>query len=87
MAIGPGAAGLVDETRHLAGESIRFRVAENAPLIAGHEDLFRAAGFATPDWEMHILARPMNASHPIPPANPTRVVLADQPQPSLVPPQ
>lgn len=81
------AAGLADQLRRLAGESIRFRVPEGAPLIDGHEELFRRVGFVTPDWELHILARPMDSDHPIPEPDPTRVILADPPQPTLVPPR
>lgn len=49
-------------------------------MISGHEERFRALGFVTPDWELHILARPMDADHPIPPPDPSRVVLADPPR-------
>lgn len=83
---GAAAAQLVDEVRRLAGESIRFRVPKGAPMIAGYEELFRRIGFVTPAWELHILARPMDADHPIPEPDQTRVILADPPQASLVPP-
>lgn len=46
---------------------------------AGHEDAFHSAGFVTPDWELRILARPMDAGQPIPEADPARVVLDDPP--------
>ena len=84
---GPAAAQLADEVRGLAGESIRFRIPADAPMITGNEELFREVGFVTPAWELHVLARPMDADHPIPEADPTRVVLADPPRPSLVPPR
>lgn len=83
---GPAAARLVDDLRQVVDEPIRFRVPRDAPMIAGHEELFRAAGFVTPDWELHILARPMDEDHPIPPADPRRVVLADQPRANLTTP-
>lgn len=82
---GASAAALADEMRRVVDHPIRFRVPAGAPMIIEHEDAFRAAGFVTRDWEMHILARPMDADHPIPPADPARVVLADQPQRSLIP--
>jgi hypothetical protein len=56
-------------------------------MIAGHEELFRHAGFVTPDWELHILARPMDADHPLRPIDRRRLVLADPPRPSLVAPR
>lgn len=84
---GAAAAQLADELHGLACESIRFRVPNDAPMIAGHENEFRRVGFVTRDWELHVLARPMYADHPIPEADPTRVFLAEIPTPSLVPPR
>ncbi len=84
---GAPAAQLANEIRSLAGESIRFRVPKDAPMIAGREDEFRRIGFVTPDWELHVLARQMDADHPIPEVDPARVVLAEAPQQSLVPPR
>lgn len=76
---GAAAAALADKIRTVVEQPVRFRVAVDAPMVDGHEDAFRAAGFVTRDWEMHILARPMDAGHPIPGADPARVVLAEVP--------
>jgi hypothetical protein len=78
---GPAAAALADRARRTITESFRFRVPKDAPMVAGHEQLFRDAGFVTPESELHLLARPMDEAHPIPPADPARVVLADEPSP------
>ncbi|MEO6349701.1 MAG: hypothetical protein ABIP53_03530 [Candidatus Limnocylindrales bacterium] len=83
---GPAAAELVDRIHHVINEPFRFRVPADAPMISGHEQQFRDAGFVTPDWELHLLARPMDDDHPIPEANPGHVVLADSPRPIIPPP-
>lgn len=78
---GAGAAELVDRARRTIGADVRFRVPAGAPMVAGHEQRFSAAGFVTPDWELHILARPMDpATHPVPAIDAARVVLADPPE-------
>lgn len=76
---GLAAAALADQIRQIVDQPLRFRVPVDAPMIKGHEAAFRAAGFVTRDWEMHILARPMDVDHPIPAADPARVVLAESP--------
>lgn len=76
---GAAAAALADQIRRVVDQPLRFRVAVDAPMINGHEDTFRAAGFVTREWEMHILARPIDTDHPIPAAEPTRVILAETP--------
>lgn len=79
MGDGMDAAALVDQIRSVVEQPVHFRVPVDAPMIKGHEEAFRAAGFVTRDWEMHILARPMDDDHPIAFADPGRVVLADRP--------
>ena len=76
---GVAAAALADQIRRVVDQPLRFRVPADAPMISGHEAAFRAAGFVTRDWEMHILARPMDRDHPIPAADPARVILAETP--------
>jgi hypothetical protein len=84
---GDAAAHLVDQIRQLTTDQIRFRVPAGAPMVAGHMDAFKAAGFVSPDdWEMHILAREMSTAQPIPVADPSRVILADAPD-RLTPPR
>ena len=79
---GPAAASLADRMRRTIGEGFRFRVPTDAALIKGHEQLFRDAGFVTPEWELHVLARPMDdAENPIPEPDPARVALVDEPSP------
>ena len=84
---GPGAAMLADQIRRVTSQPIRFRVPVDAPMISGHEEAFREAGFVTREWEMHILARSMDGSHPIPAVDPTHIVLADPPEGTLVAPR
>jgi len=78
---GDGVAGLAlaDQIRRTVDQPLRFRVPVDAPMISGHELGFRAAGFVTREWEMHVLARPMDCDHPIPLVDPARVVLAEAP--------
>lgn len=82
---GGAAAELADTMHRLTDEPMRFRVPADAPMIAGHQERFHDAGFVTPDWELHILARSMDEGHPIPDADPARVVLAEPPD-RLIPP-
>jgi hypothetical protein len=82
---GPSAAGLVGRMHQVIGGPFRFRVPVDAPMVDGHEQLFRDAGFVMPEWELHVLARPMNEGQPIPPADSSRVVLSDPPTPLAAP--
>jgi hypothetical protein len=81
---GRAAAELVARMLRAIGKPFRFRVPVEATMTE-HDDLFRAAGFVMPEWELHLLARPMIGGPPIPPADPSRVILVDQPD-SLQPP-
>jgi hypothetical protein len=83
---GPAAAELAGRMRTEIGEPFRFRVPADAPMITGHEQLFRDQGFVTPEWELHLLERPMDpATHPIPPLDPSRVILVEGPDPIVAP--
>lgn len=82
---GAAAAALADKIRRIVEHSIRFRVPADTPMISGHENAFRNAGFVTRDRELHILARPMDTNHPIPEPDPRRLLL-DPPEPGLRPP-
>ena len=83
---GAAAAELADHIRRVTEQPIRFRVPVDAPMIHSHEDAFRAAGFVTRDWEMHILARSMGGTQPIAVVDPARLVLLEPPAPDLLPP-
>ena len=84
---GPPAAELAGRMRRAIGDPFRFRVPVDAPMIAGHDHLFRDEGFVTPDWELHVLGRPMDdGALPLPAADPRRVVLAEPPD-ALEPPR
>ncbi|HUR17181.1 MAG TPA: GNAT family N-acetyltransferase [Candidatus Limnocylindrales bacterium] len=84
---GPAAAELAGRMRRVIGYPFRFRVPVESPMIAGHEQLFRNEGFVTPEWELHVLARPMeDPEQPIPADDPRRVVLAEPPD-ALEPPR
>ncbi len=76
---GRAAAALAGEIHRLTDEPVRFRVPVGAPMITGHERRFRHAGFVTPDWELHILARQMDDGAPLPPVDPSHLILADAP--------
>lgn len=76
---GAAALDLIETVRRLANEPIRFRVAGGAPLMAGHEESFRQAGYVFPEWALHILWRPLDAGHPPPKPDAARLVLADPP--------
>jgi GNAT superfamily N-acetyltransferase len=77
---------LLETVRSVAGETLRLRLAEAGPLFADNLDRFGAAGYRSPKWAMHILARRMDDGVPIPAPDPGRVVLADQPD-RLEPPR
>jgi GNAT superfamily N-acetyltransferase len=83
---GSAAAELITRMHAAIGQPFKFRVPVDAPMINGHDALFKAAGFVTPEWELHLLAREMDSDHPLPAADPGRVVLADAPAP-VVPPR
>lgn len=79
------ALSLAEAARELAGELIRFRTASGAPLVHDAVDAWRAAGYVSPDWQLHLLRRQLDARHPLPPIEPARLVLADEPVSLLQP--
>lgn len=80
-----GVTALVERLRAVANRTVRFRVPEDHPLAQDLHDRLLAAGYRSPDFRLHILGRPIDDEHPIPPVDPTRVVLADEPQPIVEP--
>ena len=76
---------LVEEARRLATESIRFRYADGAPLVADVEQLYRDAGYEFPEWALHILTRPIDAEHQVPTVNAAALVLEEPPEEIVVP--
>lgn len=81
---GPAALELVEASRQAASTSVRFRVPSGAQLVSGHAAAFSAAGYVSPEWTLHVLARPLDADQPPPDIDPTRLTLADQPRAALV---
>ena len=78
---------LVDTARRLAGTGIRFRYAHGAPLVATVEQLYREGGYTFSEWPMHILARRIDETHPVPPVDPAALILADLPGAVITPAQ
>jgi GNAT superfamily N-acetyltransferase len=87
LLVGQGAAPLelVEKARSLAGRTVRFRVPENGAMFDGSEAAFHSAGYRSAEWRLHILARPMDAEHPIPEPDPVAVIMADEARPGLRP--
>jgi hypothetical protein len=80
LAGAPGAGfELLETARRLAGEPLRIRYGEGAPVVAGARERYVAAGYHFPDWALHVLARPLDESDPPPPLDPLRLVLQDPP--------
>ncbi len=73
------AFGLVERTRGLAGEAIRFRYASEMPIVSAVEQLYREAGYHFPEWSLHVLARPLGDGAPPPALDPSRLILEDVP--------
>lgn len=71
---------LVERVRILAGEPVRIRYAVGAPLVDDARELYDDAGYEFSDWALHILARPLDEAHPAPSADPSALVLADEPR-------
>ena len=78
---------LLEELRDLADEPIRFRYAAGAPLVETIEDRYRAAGYAFPEWAMHVMARRIDEANPVPEIDPGALILADPPAATIVPPR
>jgi hypothetical protein len=78
---------LAGEIQRLARESIRFRLPmTDAPIAAHLEAGYAAAGFRARPFELHILGRHMTPSLGLPPVNPGRLVLVDEPRRLIEPP-
>ncbi len=78
---------LVDRVRRAAGETIDFRYPTQAPLVSAVRQSYLDAGYELSDWELHILARRMDAAHPVPPVDDDAVKLEDAPQAVITPPR
>jgi hypothetical protein len=65
--------------RAVPGERIRFRVPLEAPLTAGNEEEWLAAGYHRAEFRLHILGRALGDAAPPPPLDPHRLILADDP--------
>ena len=78
---GRGAAALADEVRQSVGETVRFRVPVDAPMIRGHEHDFAGAGFViTCGLGTSHPGAELDSGPPIPPVEADRLVLLDPPQ-------
>jgi GNAT superfamily N-acetyltransferase len=69
------ATGIRDELR----TAIRLRVPDGAPVVAGHEPAFIAAGFPPADDTLHLLARHLAADDPIDVGAPGSVTFEEEP--------
>ena len=58
---------------------IRLRVPDGAPVVAGHESAFIAAGFPPADETLHLLVRHLGADDPIDVGAPGSVTFEDEP--------
>ena len=58
---------------------IRLRVPDGAPVVAGHESAFIAAGFPPADETLHLLARHLGADDPIDVGAPGSVTFEEEP--------
>ena len=91
LALMCGAAGaafeLMEQVRSTTEAPVRFRFALGAPVASGFEDRYRSAGYETSEWPLHILARPLDEAHPVPPVDPAALILADQPGAVITPAQ
>ena len=78
---------MVGRLRDIAGTTVRFRlpVAEELAAIAGNQLL--GMGYQLGESQLHVLGRPIDAVHPVPEIDPTRLILADPPQPIIKPPE
>jgi hypothetical protein len=78
----PGAAfELLEQCRALAAEAIRFRYAEDSPLVSAVDHQYRRAGYHFPEWSLHVLARPLGEGHEPPEIDPDVLTLEDVPGP------
>ena len=78
---------LVDHARHTANAAMRFRYPIRAPLVNDVRQSYVEAGYELSDWALHIFARPIDETHPVPDVNPAALVLEDMPQAVITPPR
>ncbi|HSH21714.1 MAG TPA: GNAT family N-acetyltransferase [Candidatus Caenarcaniphilales bacterium] len=76
-------AELADRVRRLAGQSIRFRLSEDAAVAAAAREALGAVGFHAREWTLDILGRPLGGPQPRPEIDPSSLVLVDVPLPTL----
>jgi hypothetical protein len=76
---------LVEQVRRASNGTLRFRFADDAPVVAAVREQYVAAGYSFWDRAMHILARPIDATHPVPVVDASTLILGDVPDPSIVP--
>lgn len=77
---------LVEQIRGAArGQALRLRYPEGAPLIDNMRETYLAAGYELGDWAMHIMAREIDAAHPIPEIDPDALVLEESPSAVITP--
>lgn len=76
---------LVEHARRLAGEPITFRYPVGAPLVSDVEQRYRERGYDLSDWELHILARPIDDANPLAEIDETQIVLAEPPERIAIP--
>lgn len=77
---------LVERVRAMAGRTLRFRLPDASPLRAAAHDALLAAGYQSPDWTLHLLGRPIDAAHPIPPLAPAALLMEEEPAALIKPP-
>jgi hypothetical protein len=68
---------LVQRTRELAYETIRFRAPIGAPLIGENEAEWQSWGYHQAEFRLHVLGRPLDRDHPAPTIDPARLELPD----------
>jgi hypothetical protein len=70
---------LLEAVRRSVGETPRVRVPSAGPMLL-ERSVFTDAGYRSPNWMLHVLARPLGADSPPPEIDPSSVVLADPPE-------
>ena len=78
---------VVEHVRRAANETLRFRYPDGAPLVTDIKQTYLDAGYQLHDFAMHILARPIDADHPIPAVDGDALVLEDPPAAVITPPR
>jgi len=76
---------LLERVREAAGEPVRIRYPDGAPLVEEVRDLYQAAGYDFSDWALYIFGRPIDEAHPAPVMDPAALILEDEPRPLIKP--